>query len=134
MTELELPLLFLTPRTLGVRVALTPEQLQLWPPKEDAGSALPLGSRAHVTLGCAQGVEPVQTGLDLLQILQLQQQGQQAEEVEDLELGQLSYYGSGIWVLSLRQPRVGPALFSCFHGRKKTEDLKKKKQLKCTIL
>ncbi|XP_035254194.1 2',3'-cyclic-nucleotide 3'-phosphodiesterase-like [Anguilla anguilla] len=135
VTELQLQALFVTPRTLGARVALTPEQLQLWPTDGDGGvgSALPPGSRAHITLGCAQGVEPVQTGLDLLQILQLQQQGQEGVHVEDLELGPLSYYGNGIWVLSLREPRVGPALFSCFHGRKKPEDLRKKKP-KCTLL
>ncbi|KAJ8344701.1 hypothetical protein SKAU_G00288940 [Synaphobranchus kaupii] len=135
MTELKLQALFLTPRTLGARVALTQEQLQLWPsdPKEEAGSNLPPGSRAHITLGCAQGVEPVQTGVDLLQILQLQQQGQEGEKVEDLELGPLSYYGNGIWVLSLREPIIGPALFSSFHGHKKPEEVRKKKP-KCTIL
>ncbi|KAJ8253721.1 hypothetical protein COCON_G00203330 [Conger conger] len=131
VTELELPALFLTPRTLGVRVALTLEQLQLWPSDAEAGTTLPRGSRGHITLGCAQGVEPVQTGVDLLQILQLQQQGREGEAVGDLEQGQLTYYGDGVWVLTLRESRVGPALFSSFHCRNKLE---KKKTPKCTVL
>ncbi|XP_036407921.1 2',3'-cyclic-nucleotide 3'-phosphodiesterase-like [Megalops cyprinoides] len=135
MTELTLSALFITPRTLGARVALTQEQLELWPADAKAESEpdLPAGSRAHVTLGCAEGVEPVQTGLDLLEIIQLQQQGQEGEKVQDLELGPLAYYGKGIWVLSLSEPSLVPALFSSYYGPKKGEELKKKKP-KCTIL
>ncbi|KAG7459686.1 hypothetical protein MATL_G00213290 [Megalops atlanticus] len=135
MTELTLSALFITPRTLGARVTLSQEQLELWPDDTKAESTpdLPAGSRAHVTLGCAEGVEPVQTGLDLLEIIQLQQQGQEGEKVQDLELGPLAYYGKGIWVLSLSEPSLVPALFSSYYGPKKGEEPKKKKP-KCTIL
>ncbi|XP_070779467.1 2',3'-cyclic-nucleotide 3'-phosphodiesterase [Enoplosus armatus] len=144
--ELSLSALFVTPRTVGARVSLTKEQLLLWPTDAEkeaesvvpAAASLPLGSRAHVTLGCAEGVEPVQTGLDLLDILALQQEGQQGELVEEMELGSLTYYGEGRWLLSLREPICSPACFSSFYGRKEPEPTKKepekKKKQKCTIL
>ncbi|XP_034076021.1 2',3'-cyclic-nucleotide 3'-phosphodiesterase [Gymnodraco acuticeps] len=139
--ELSLSALFVTPRTVGARVSLTEEQLLLWPadPKEEAGStSLPRGSRAHITLGCAEHVEPVQTGLDLLEILTLQQEGQQGEPIEEMELGSLTYYGEGRWLLTLREPICTPACFSSFYGRKEVEPTKKepekKKKQKCTIL
>ncbi|XP_028268628.1 2',3'-cyclic-nucleotide 3'-phosphodiesterase isoform X2 [Parambassis ranga] len=140
--ELSLSALFVTPRTVGARVSLTEEQLVLWPADAEsvvpAAASLPLGSRAHVTLGCANGVEPVQTGLDLLEILLLQQEGQQGELVEEMELGSLTYYGEGRWLLNLREPICVPACFSSFFGCKEQEPTKKepekKKKPKCTIL
>ncbi|XP_041824351.1 2',3'-cyclic-nucleotide 3'-phosphodiesterase [Melanotaenia boesemani] len=144
--ELSMTALFVTPRTVGARVSLTEEQLQLWPADAEkqveadvpATAAMPLGSRAHVTLGCVEGVEPVQTGIDLLQILALQQEGQQGEQVEEMELGSLAYYGEGRWLLSLREPIRAPACFSSFYGPKELEpakkDPEKKKKQKCTIL
>ncbi|XP_070838002.1 2',3'-cyclic-nucleotide 3'-phosphodiesterase [Chaetodon trifascialis] len=140
--ELSLTALFVTPRTVGARVSLTEEQLLLWPADAEkvveSAASLPLGSRAHVTLGCAEGVEPVQTGLDLLEILALQQGGQQGELVEEMELGSLTYYGEGRWLLSLREPICSPACFSSFYGHKEPEPTKKepekKKKQKCTIL
>ncbi|XP_069004747.1 2',3'-cyclic-nucleotide 3'-phosphodiesterase [Embiotoca jacksoni] len=144
--ELSLSALFVTPRTVGARVSLTEEQLLLWPADSEkqpesavpAAASLPLGSRAHLTLGCAEGVEPVQTGLDLLEILALQQEGQQGELVEEMELGSLTYYGEGRWLLSLREPICAPACFSSFYGPRELEVAKKepekKKKPKCTIL
>ncbi|KAL6103207.1 cnp [Pungitius sinensis] len=140
-SELSLSALFVTPRTVGARVSLSEEQLSLWPAdaeKEAGPASLPLGSRAHVTLGCAEGVEPVQTGLDLLEILALQQGGQQGEPIEEMELGSLTYYGDGRWLLSLREPIGAPACFSSFYGPRELEVTKKepekKKKPKCTIL
>nr|XP_046272369.1 2',3'-cyclic-nucleotide 3'-phosphodiesterase [Scatophagus argus] len=140
--ELSLSALFVTPRTVGARVSLTEEQLLLWPAdaeKEAApATALPVGSRAHVTLGCAEGVDAVQTGLDLLELLALQQAGQQGNLVEEMELGSLTYYGEGRWFLSLREPICALACFSSFYGHKEVEPTKKepekKKKPKCTIL
>jgi len=144
--ELSLSALFVTPRTFGARVSLTEEQLLLWPADAEkeaesavpAAASLPLGSRAHVTLGCAEGVQPVQTGLDLLGILALQQEGQQGELVEEMELGSLTYYGEGRWLLGLREPICAPACFSSFYKRKESDTTKKepekKKKPKCTIL
>uniref|UniRef100_A0A3Q1B665 2',3'-cyclic-nucleotide 3'-phosphodiesterase n=1 Tax=Amphiprion ocellaris TaxID=80972 RepID=A0A3Q1B665_AMPOC len=136
--EVSLTALFVTPRTVGARVSLTDEQLQLWPADAEQSSSLPPGSRAHITLGCAEGVEPVQTGLDLLDILALQQDGQQGEPAEEMELGSLTYYGEGRWLLSLREPIGAPACFSSFYGRKEPEPTKKepekKKKPKCAIL
>ncbi|KAK2833164.1 hypothetical protein Q5P01_017053 [Channa striata] len=144
--ELSLTALFVTPRTVGARVSLTEEQLQLWPADAEkeaesvvpTAASLPLGSRAHITLGCAEGVEPVQTGLDLLQILALQQEGQEGELVTEMELGSLRYYGEGRWLLSLREPMCAQACFSSYYNRKEVEPTKKeaekKKKPKCTIL
>ncbi|MEQ2246616.1 hypothetical protein ILYODFUR_001250 [Ilyodon furcidens] len=139
--SLSLTTLFVTPRTVGARVSLTEEQLQLWPADTEKeseegipGSAsLPVGSRAHITLGCAAGVEPVQTGLDLLQILTLPE----GEAVEEMELGSLRYYGEGRWMLSLREPICAAACFSSFYGCKEVEPPQKetaKKKKKCAIL
>lgn len=143
-TELSLSALFVTPRTVGARGSLTEDQLVLWPADsekeaESAGpsvASLPLGSRAHVTLGCAEDVEPVQTGIDLLEILALQEEGQQGELVE-MELGSLAYYGKGRWLLSLREPVSTQACFSSFYGRKADQvkkESEKKKKPKCIIL
>ena len=123
-------------------MSLTEEQLLLWPAdaekEAEAFASLPLGSRAHVTLGCAEGVAPVQTGLDLLDILALQQGGQSGEVVEEMELGSLTYYGEGRWLLSLREPICAPACFSSFYGPRELEPAKKepekKKKPKCAIL
>ncbi|XP_029015411.1 2',3'-cyclic-nucleotide 3'-phosphodiesterase [Betta splendens] len=145
-SELSLTALFVTPRTVGARVSLTDEQLLLWPDDAEkeaesvvpAASSLPPGSRAHVTLGCAEGVEPVQTGLDLLEILALQKEGQQGETVDEMELGSLTYYGEGRWLLSLREPICTPVCFSSYYQRKEVEppkkEAEKKKKPKCTIL
>ncbi|XP_029365346.1 2',3'-cyclic-nucleotide 3'-phosphodiesterase [Echeneis naucrates] len=145
-SELSLTALFVTPRTVGAQVSLTEEQLLLWPGDAEkeaasivpAAASLPVGSRAHVTLGCAQGVEPMQTGLDLLEILALKQEGQQGETVEEMELGPLTYFGEGRWLLCLREPICAPACFSSRYKRKELEPTKKepekKKKPKCTIL
>ncbi|KAL0992769.1 hypothetical protein UPYG_G00098140 [Umbra pygmaea] len=143
--ELSLSALFVTPRTVGARVSLTEDQMTLWPADAEkeaesavpAAATLPAGSRAHVSLGCAEGVEPVQTGIDLLEILALQQEGQGGELVEEMELGSLAYYGKGRWLLSLREPISAQACFSSHYGPKKADpkkDGEKKKKQKCTIL
>ncbi|KAJ7992337.1 hypothetical protein DPEC_G00277480 [Dallia pectoralis] len=144
-SELSLNALFVTPRTVGARVSLTENQLTLWPSDAEkeaeslvpTAASLPAGSRAHVTLGCADGVEPVQTGYDLLEILALQQEGLTGELVEEMELGSLAYFGKGRWLLSLREPISAKACFSSYYGPKKVDPKKdgdKKKKQKCTIL
>ncbi|XP_076851540.1 2',3'-cyclic-nucleotide 3'-phosphodiesterase [Brachyhypopomus gauderio] len=160
-SELAVVGLMVTPRSFGARVKLTPEQLQLWPPgadKEDAPASslpgiesLPVGSRAHVTLGCAAGVEAVQTGLDLLEVLAMQQAGHQATASEELDAGTLSYLGEGRWYLELREAIACDATFSsfsedeppagsakkeeeCSTGSAKKEAGDKKKKPKCSIL
>lgn len=142
MFDLSLIALFITPRTVGARVSLTEEQLRLWPADGEKevesvvpeAASLPPGSRAHVTLGCAEGVESVQAGVDLLQILALQQ----AEVVKEMELGSLRYYGEGRWMLDLKEPIGARSCFSSFYGPKEVKPTKKehekKKKLKCAIL
>nr|XP_057905172.1 2',3'-cyclic-nucleotide 3'-phosphodiesterase [Doryrhamphus excisus] len=142
--DLSLTALFVTPRTVGARVSLAEEQLELWPSDAEkeaessvpGAASLPVGSRAHITLGCAQGIEPVQTGLDLLEILALQQEGQQGEPVADMDLGPLRFYGDGRWMLEFKEPMCAPALFSSFYKREGPESgqSKKESKKKCTIL
>ncbi|CAL9692881.1 unnamed protein product [Knipowitschia caucasica] len=142
VSELSLSALFITPRTIGARVALSEEQLKLWPDDAEkeaesvvpGASALPLGSRGHVTLGCVEGVEAVQTGYDLLQILVLQKNGEQGE-AEEIDAGTLTYYGEGRWYLSLKEPISAAASFSSAYKPKAPAPAKKeKKKPKCTIL
>ncbi|XP_067270356.1 2',3'-cyclic-nucleotide 3'-phosphodiesterase [Pseudorasbora parva] len=145
--ELSVTALIVTPRTFGARVALTETQMKLWPEGADkegvspsflpSVESLPVGSRAHVTLGCSAGVESVQTGLDLLEILALQKEGKEGTQVE-MELGTLSYLSEGRWYLALREPITADTTFSTFSEDKPTNDQGKKdgekKKKKCTIL
>uniref|UniRef100_A0A672JXP8 2',3'-cyclic-nucleotide 3'-phosphodiesterase-like n=1 Tax=Sinocyclocheilus grahami TaxID=75366 RepID=A0A672JXP8_SINGR len=145
--ELSVTALIVTPRIFGARVALTETQMKLWPEGEDkegvapalmpSVEALPMGSRAHVTLGCSAGVEAVQTGLDLLEILALQKEGKEGTQVE-MDLGTLSYLSEGRWFLTLREPITADTTFSSFSDDKPTNDQGKKdgekKKKKCTIL
>ncbi|KAK7940116.1 hypothetical protein WMY93_003442 [Mugilogobius chulae] len=142
VTELSLSALFVTPRTVGARVSLSEDQLQLWPedaekeaePVVPGASTLPKGSRAHVTLGCADGIQPVQTGFDLLQILLLQKDGKQAEQ-EEIDPGTLTYYGEGRWYLALKEPISAASCFSSVYKAKAPGPAKKeKKKPKCNIL
>ncbi|KAJ3600898.1 hypothetical protein NHX12_031871 [Muraenolepis orangiensis] len=147
VSELSLTALFVTPRTVGARVALSEAQMALWPAGEDddqveasvpGSGTLPLGSRAHISLGCAAKVNPVQTGLDLLDILVLQRDGQQGDLVEEMELGSLVYLEKGRWLLTLREPISVQGCFSSSYEAKEAEVSKKepekKKKAKCAIL
>lgn len=143
VSDLSLSALFVTPRTVGARVSLTEDQLQLWPDDAEkeaesvvpGAETLPRGSRAHITLGCAEGVHPVQTGYDLLQILLLQKDGQQGEVVEGVDTGTLTYYGEGRWYLALKEPIDAAACFSSSYRAKAPSATKKeKKKPKCAIL
>ncbi|XP_048846915.1 2',3'-cyclic-nucleotide 3'-phosphodiesterase [Brienomyrus brachyistius] len=135
-SELELTALFITPRTAGAQVSLSEAQLQLWP-EDSEKEDLPRGSRAHVTLGCAEGVEPVQTGLDLLEIIAQKKRGEEGEKIQELDLGALTYYGKGAWMLSLKEPIRAQSCFSSYYGPKKGDggkESEKKKKLKCTVM
>ncbi|XP_048870802.1 2',3'-cyclic-nucleotide 3'-phosphodiesterase-like [Brienomyrus brachyistius] len=136
VSELVLNTLFVTPRTLGARVSLAEDQLQLWPSDTDqdarSGIDIARGSHAHITLGCAEGVEPVQTGLDLLELVQVEQESHTGDVVQDLELGSLTYYGKGMWALSLREPFLATACFSSYYGHWEEKETEKKRS-KCTV-
>ncbi|XP_077171432.1 2',3'-cyclic-nucleotide 3'-phosphodiesterase isoform X1 [Paroedura picta] len=114
--------LFITPRTAGARVELSEQQLLLWPGDVDvippAGS-LPKGSRAHVTLGCASGIEAVQTGLDLLEFAKLEKAGNKGEEVGEIGGGKLVSYGNGMWMILLSKKIEVRALFGGYYGKGK---------------
>ncbi|EHB02823.1 2',3'-cyclic-nucleotide 3'-phosphodiesterase, partial [Heterocephalus glaber] len=112
--------LFVTPETVGARVELGAQELQLWPADVDKLSVsdnLPRGSRAHVTLGCAANVELMQTGLDLLEIVQQERGGSRGEEVGELSRGKLLSLGRGRWVLSLAKKVESKAVFTGYYGK-----------------
>lgn len=120
--KLSISTLFVTPKTAGAQVVLSEQELLLWPSdldKPSASEGLPPGSRAHVTLGCAADVQPVQTGLDLLEILQQVKGGSQGEEVGELSRGKLYSLGKGRWMLNLAKKMEVKAIFTGYYGKGK---------------
>lgn len=114
--------LFVTTKTVGARVELSEQQLLLWPGDADklqATDSLPKGSRAHITLGCASGVEAVQTGMDLLEFVKLEKAGSKGEEVGEIGGGKLQYFGNGMWMLTLSKKIDVRAIFSGYYGKGK---------------
>ncbi|KAH1174323.1 2',3'-cyclic-nucleotide 3'-phosphodiesterase isoform X2 [Mauremys mutica] len=114
--------LFLTTKTAGARVELSEQELLLWPGDVDKIlpiDNLPKGSRAHITLGCASGIEPVQTGLDLLEFVKLEKAGTKGDEIEEIGGGKLLYFGNGMWMLLLSKKIEVKAIFSGYYGKGK---------------
>ncbi|NWW42904.1 CN37 phosphodiesterase, partial [Pedionomus torquatus] len=114
--------LFITTKTVGARVELSEQQLQLWPGDADKvlpTDNLPRGSRAHVTLGCANGVEAVQTGLDLLEFVKLEKAGNKGDQVGEIGGGKLLYFDNGMWMLTLAKKMDVKAIFSGYYGKGK---------------
>ncbi|XP_006776797.1 PREDICTED: 2',3'-cyclic-nucleotide 3'-phosphodiesterase [Myotis davidii] len=114
--------LFVTPKTTGARVELSEQELPLWPNDVDKLSpsdSLPRGSRAHITLGCADDVEAVQTGIDLLEIIRQEKGGSRGEEVGETPRGKLFSLGSGRWMLNLTKNLKVRAIFTGYYGKGK---------------
>lgn len=114
--------LFVTPKTTGAQVELSEQELPLWPNDVDKLSpsdSLPRGSRAHITLGCADDVEAVQTGIDLLEIVRQEKGGSRGEEVGELTRGKLFSLGSGRWMLNLTKKLKVRAIFTGYYGKGK---------------
>lgn len=119
---LSISALFITTKTVGARIELSEQQLQLWPGDVDKilpTDNLPRGSRAHITLGCANGVEAVQTGLDLLEFVKLEKAGNKGEQVGEIGGGKLLYFGNGMWMLVLSKKIDVRAIFSGYYGKGK---------------
>ncbi|XP_071552930.1 2',3'-cyclic-nucleotide 3'-phosphodiesterase-like isoform X3 [Panulirus ornatus] len=82
------------------------------------------GSRAHLTLGCAPGVKPVNTGFDLMNVVRCEQRVQDEVWLTESELceqkvetylingGVLRTYGEGMWVLYPEKEIVVTSMFS----------------------
>lgn len=114
--------LFVTPKTTGAQVELSEQELLLWPNDVDKLSptdSLPQGSRAHITLGCADDVEAVQTGIDLLEIVRQERGGSRGEEVGELTRGKLFSMGQGRWMLNLAKTLKVRAIFTGYYGKGK---------------
>ncbi|XP_032807228.2 2',3'-cyclic-nucleotide 3'-phosphodiesterase isoform X1 [Petromyzon marinus] len=126
---LQVTALLVTPRTVGARVQLSAAQMALWDPNDCSSHLdnhidttmptqpltdctvpnLPRGSRAHISLGCAPGVEPVQTGVDLLDILKC---STNPEKRIKLSVGELCCYGAGRWIVNLNKGHLVTTLFT----------------------
>ncbi|NXX86454.1 CN37 phosphodiesterase, partial [Urocolius indicus] len=114
--------LFITTKTVGARVELSEQQLLLWPGDADKilpADNLPKGSRAHITLGCANGIEAVQTGLDLLEFVKLEKAGNKGDQVGEIGGGKLLYFDNGMWMLVLAKKIDVKAIFSGYYGKGK---------------
>ncbi|XP_071508489.1 2',3'-cyclic-nucleotide 3'-phosphodiesterase-like [Diadema antillarum] len=148
--------LLVTPRSLGFRLKLNQEDLPLWD-EDDGASVDPAeggesaaisrtqddqciitamsptcgtGSRAHFSVKSGPGVQPVQTGEDLVQLIEDEQKAarekmedeQKAarEKTEDkhltiqLDCGKARCYGKGNWMVYFDKPHEKEVLFSSF--------------------
>merc|ERR1712059_212571 len=74
-----------------------------------AGEEQILGRRAHITLGCAEGVKAFQTGLDQLSLLNMMGEG---HVVEGLLGGSLIRCGDQGWVIRLKKKIKIQAVFT----------------------
>ncbi|MGH0160689.1 UNVERIFIED_CONTAM: hypothetical protein FKN15_047266 [Acipenser sinensis] len=119
--HLQISGLFITPRTAGARIRLSDKQLEVWPADSEKEATpseeLPRGSRAHITLGCAKDVEPVQTGLDLLEFIKMEKEGDQDWAVKDTDQGKLRYFGKGMWMLELSEEVTVKTIFGGFYPK-----------------
>jgi len=73
------------------------------------------GRRAHITLGCAPGIKPVQTGpdqLDTLAALDKQEAGDSHAIQQKFEGGTLYGVGSGRWAIQLTHPISVKSLYT----------------------
>ena len=85
-----------TPRTVGARIKLSSKHIPLWGHEDeseqqqeslsthlhnlhlnksqpvDSSSSCSFGERAHITIACAPGVKPVETGNDQINIINLE--------------------------------------------------------------
>ncbi|XP_028674528.1 2',3'-cyclic-nucleotide 3'-phosphodiesterase [Erpetoichthys calabaricus] len=130
--KLAIEALFITPRTLGARVKLTKDQLLLWPEddEEQCNASLPFGSRAHITLGVAPGVQDVQTGIDLLEMVSMMQKGDKCEMVSEVSEGKLSYFRQDRWMLELNKKEEVKSVFSGYYSKRKQEEGKEGEEKK----
>jgi 2',3'-cyclic-nucleotide 3'-phosphodiesterase len=72
------------------------------------------GSRAHVTLGCAEGVGAVVTGYDLLEVIECEANPEITSKCRTFSLptGWLRDYGKSRWVLYMRRQITVSSLFT----------------------
>jgi len=69
------------------------------------------GRRAHITLGCAEGVRPMQAGIDLENILEVLHLGDENSDGTEVEEGRLYHAGDAIY-LELKQPITFSSFFT----------------------
>ncbi|XP_049856776.1 2',3'-cyclic-nucleotide 3'-phosphodiesterase-like [Schistocerca gregaria] len=73
------------------------------------------GSKAHITLGCADGIQPVTTGLDLLDVVDceaLSHEGGESVKTFTFSRGILRNYGQSRWVLYPNQKILVKSVFT----------------------
>ncbi|XP_043910484.1 2',3'-cyclic-nucleotide 3'-phosphodiesterase isoform X2 [Protopterus annectens] len=143
--DLHITALFVTPRTAGAQVKLEERELLLWPDDaeneaaekdEDILPNLHKGSRAHITLGCAEGISAVVTGFDLLRFISLKKGGGKGEYIEKISKGELHYFSKGLWMLYLDEEIKVKAMFGGSYHKKEQEKVPttKKETRGCTLI
>jgi len=75
-----------------------------------------IGSRAHLTLGCAPGISAVTTGLDLIDIIHQESIADESIITYNLTNGWLRSYGLGRWVFYPRTQCLLPSQFLGYTG------------------
>ncbi|XP_066950247.1 2',3'-cyclic-nucleotide 3'-phosphodiesterase-like isoform X2 [Macrobrachium rosenbergii] len=109
------------------KIIITPQEMvknRFWPTSG-------IGSRAHITLGCAWGVKPVTTGFDLIDVISCEQieedskkHNENAMDVDLEDSGSKTYnfygavmkcYGKGRWVIYPEDKIIVESLFSAFY-------------------
>ncbi|XP_006006438.1 2',3'-cyclic-nucleotide 3'-phosphodiesterase isoform X1 [Latimeria chalumnae] len=124
--RLTISALFVTSKTAGAQVELSSEQLELWPKEEEeevakSNESLSSGSRAHITLATAEGVQYVQTGLDLLRFVRMEEAGNKGDKMGEICEGTVHYFNEDMWMLYLTNKIHVNALFSGFYGKERQE-------------
>ncbi|XP_064620447.1 2',3'-cyclic-nucleotide 3'-phosphodiesterase-like [Lineus longissimus] len=129
----------ITPKTLGARIQLSSEQLDVWGQNDnkgetssvnkccsnldlgenrtDAGDFQPIvgkGSRAHATLSCANGVSPVQTGYDLVAAVNCEEHCKNDSRYFSLSGARGRYYGNGEFAIYLDKPNFFNSRFVAY--------------------
>jgi hypothetical protein len=131
----------ITPQTVGARLALHHQQMALWAMDNDIAeefSKLTLdghcrqspwgsyrhqpkfsptngcGSRAHMTIAAADGVDPVQSRYDLQEIIQCEESSVDATSTT-VDRADIRHYGNGKFEVYIHAPYKVQSLFSARH-------------------
>lgn len=121
-----------TPRTIGAKIELSPNCLELYDKpqeremevilKRDMGDnsvSLEFGRAAHVTIGTTPDVPPVKTNYDLLDILDEEMKCKINNielQTKPCALGTVAYARKDLFVVTLKNPITIQGLYTGFYG------------------
>ncbi|OQV16323.1 putative 2',3'-cyclic-nucleotide 3'-phosphodiesterase [Hypsibius exemplaris] len=108
--------LLVTPQTISFHVRLNEGQLRLWKQEENVKTpGLPPGSRAHLTVVTAKGIEAVQAGHDTLKLAELTALGK-PQVTSSIAAGTVFKYAEDFWYLARDKPMVVDTVFGGFYS------------------